>query len=342
MCDSIGQFEIDIVCLAETNTNWKHQSSKIYFQATKKRHWKHSHSITSETDIEWSDIYKPNGTVIITLPPFSPSITTSGSDPTGLGRWSYITISGRNNIKLIIISAYRVCQNSIKHTGPSTNIRQHWQRLEEENLKDTNIRDLMINDLAEFISILLSKKHEIIVGIDANEANNQPKNCVDKLLQLTKLIDVISQQHGIRKGPNTHIRGRKHIEFFLCSEHIYTFIDKSGITPFNEITSSDHRGFFLDLRLKAFLKNAYFALPDHSSRPLQSSNTKNVLSYKRHLQSFVVHHKIIEQATEIQKKLVNKSITSKDYIIINKLDTFLTKSMIKAERMITKYGPQFP
>ena len=55
----------------------------------------------------------------------------------------------------------------------------------------------MINDLAEFITILLNKKHEIIVGIDANEANDQQKNGVDKLLQLTKLIDVISQQHGI-------------------------------------------------------------------------------------------------------------------------------------------------
>ena len=57
----------------------------------------------------------------------------------------------------------------------------------------------MINDLAEFIIILLNKKHEIIVGIDANEANHQPKNDVDKLIQLTKLIDVISQQHGKRK-----------------------------------------------------------------------------------------------------------------------------------------------
>ena len=64
----------------------------------------------------------------------------------------------------------------------------------------------MITDLAEFISILTNKKHEIIVGIDANEAiNDQPKNGVEKLLQLTSLIDIISQQHGIRKEPNTYI-----------------------------------------------------------------------------------------------------------------------------------------
>ena len=64
-----------------------------------------------------------------------------------------------------------------------------------------------------------------------------------------------------------------------------------------------------------------------------------MLNYKRHLQHFVVNHQIIEQATEIQKKLVKQSITSKDHITINKLDALLTKGMIKAERMITKYGP---
>ena len=118
---------------------------------------------------------------------------------------------------------------------------QQWQRLEEQNLEDTNIRDLMIIDLAKFITKLHDKTHEIIVGIDTNEANEKPKNGLDKLLQLTKLIDVISQQHGIRKEPNTYIRGRKRIDFLLCSEHIYTFIDKRSISPFNELTSSDHR-----------------------------------------------------------------------------------------------------
>ena len=139
----------------------------------------------------------------------------------------------------------------------------------------------MITDFADFINNLTTKQHEIIIGINANEANYKQKNGVDKFLQLTKLIDVISQQHGIRKEPNNHIRGRKRIDFLFCSEHISTFIDKSGITPFNEITTSDHRGTFLDLRLQAFLKKPYIALPDNSFRPLQSSNTNNVVNYKR-------------------------------------------------------------
>ena len=111
--------------------------------------------------------------------------------------------------------------------------------------------------LANFITTLHNQINEIIVGIDSNEENDKQNKGVDKLLHLTKHIDVIIQQHGSCKELNTYIRERKRIYFLLYSKHIYTFIDKSGITPFNELASSDHKGLLIDLRLQAFLKNSY-------------------------------------------------------------------------------------
>ena len=161
----------------------------------------------------------------------------------------------RDHNHLTIISAYQVCQTTIKNVGLKTNTMQQWQRLEEKNLEDKNIRELMIRDLANFINNLQQHKYEVIVEIDSNESNDQPKNRVDTLLHFTKLIDIISQQHGIKKEPNTRLSGSKCIEFVLCSKHISIFIDKCGITLFNEIKFSDHRGLFLDLHLTSFLKN---------------------------------------------------------------------------------------
>ena len=37
MCDSIGQYEVDIACLAERNTNWKHPYGAASFKATTKK-----------------------------------------------------------------------------------------------------------------------------------------------------------------------------------------------------------------------------------------------------------------------------------------------------------------
>ena len=52
MCDSIGRYEVDIACLAEMNKNWKHPYGTASFKATKKRHWRHYHSTTTETAID--------------------------------------------------------------------------------------------------------------------------------------------------------------------------------------------------------------------------------------------------------------------------------------------------
>ena len=79
----------------------------------------------------------------------------------------------RDNNNIIIISAYRTCQSSIKNVGSSTNIIQQWQRLEKNLEKDTDNHDKMIIDLARFINDLQQQKHEIIIKTDANELNTQ-------------------------------------------------------------------------------------------------------------------------------------------------------------------------
>ena len=72
------------------------------------------------------DLYKPGGTVIPTLKLFFSGITTSGSDPHRLGRWSYISIKRRDNNNIKIISTYRTCHSFIKYVGPTANIIQQW------------------------------------------------------------------------------------------------------------------------------------------------------------------------------------------------------------------------
>ena len=113
-CDEISSCEIDIACLAEKNTHWKHPRGASTLRQTSKRHWKHSHFITSETDLPWKALYKPGGTAIITQQPLCNGITTSGQDPHGLGRWSFIAIAGREQSIITIISAYRVCDIKFK------------------------------------------------------------------------------------------------------------------------------------------------------------------------------------------------------------------------------------
>lgn len=75
--NDISHKEIDIACLAETITKWAHHRGKSVLLNTTKCHLKHSHITTSETNIKRKELYKPGGTVILSLQPLCTGITSS-------------------------------------------------------------------------------------------------------------------------------------------------------------------------------------------------------------------------------------------------------------------------
>ena len=134
-CQSIKQYNIDIACLAETNTNWDHPKAKKQIYNIKKQFWKRSKLTTAMSTVPWKTVHKPGGVAILSNPLISPRVIREQQDPTGMGRWTSITINGQNKTKVTIISAYRVCLTTIKAAGPNTAFCQQWDMLEEKGEK---------------------------------------------------------------------------------------------------------------------------------------------------------------------------------------------------------------
>ena len=95
-CIGMQDNQIDIACLAETNTNWNHYKGKRHLHRIVRKHWKRAHITTANIENKVSTLYQPGGTAIISTNKISPRITDSGGDPKWMGRWSYITLNGRN------------------------------------------------------------------------------------------------------------------------------------------------------------------------------------------------------------------------------------------------------
>ena len=75
---------------------------------------------------------------------------------------------------------------------------------------------------------LKRKKHEVILGINANEPNTLYNNRVSQLLHRTKLIDIIDYKHGPYKEPNTYVRERHRSDYIFCIEkniHLLTEVE---------------------------------------------------------------------------------------------------------------------
>ncbi len=47
-------------------------------------------------------------------------VVGKGADTFGLGQWTYIALRGKGNKRLLIVSAYRVCQQTLSTIGPTT------------------------------------------------------------------------------------------------------------------------------------------------------------------------------------------------------------------------------
>ena len=92
-------------------------------------------------------------------------------DPTGLGRWTGVTLGGSNGQKLTIITAYRVCFGSIK-SAPlgSAFAREHFFFQQRHPKQSINPRQFFLRDLEASILELQRNEHAVILMLDANAA----------------------------------------------------------------------------------------------------------------------------------------------------------------------------
>jgi hypothetical protein len=87
-------YQVDVTCLPETNADWKQAPIRASCNALLRRHFKHHRLITSTSTAAALHSYLPGGTATLVTNGFTGRIAESGSDPRGLGRWSYLRLKG--------------------------------------------------------------------------------------------------------------------------------------------------------------------------------------------------------------------------------------------------------
>ena len=99
--------EVDCFGAAETNLQWKlakNTPSKIIGLS------KNTRTAYACNENEQTTEKQQGGTIISMMEFYSPYVEETGTDKTGLGRWSWIKLKGNNNLRTIFISAYMPCK----------------------------------------------------------------------------------------------------------------------------------------------------------------------------------------------------------------------------------------
>ena len=89
----------------------------------------------------------------------------------GMGHWSWVAMTSKENYKITIITVYKICNFNVESVGVERAISQQWSMIQndEHNKTVKLLSSLAILHLIKFIQPITSPSHQIIIGIYANE-----------------------------------------------------------------------------------------------------------------------------------------------------------------------------
>ena len=114
----------------------------------------------------------------------------SGADKTSMGRWVWTLLSGKNSVKLRVISGYQ--PNLDYNDRRGTVFSQQEQYLRSHN-NNRNPQRAFVKDLEAQLDLWMREGNLIIIGLDAND--NVQTGPVNAMLRSQGLVEVHSNQH---------------------------------------------------------------------------------------------------------------------------------------------------
>lgn len=329
------QLGINVLGLAETNTDWQAKDLRQGVHLRLRRYWKHTKIAFSSSDYRLDSAYQPGGMLIVVGQPWSGRASVSHEE-SGLGRWTEATLTGKDNRQVTIICVYRVVKNSISRSGPFTAFAQQWHLLRMKGHPNPDPHKQCLTDLGERIDLLVKDNHEIILLIDANESLQNPNSSFTKWVRARKLIDVHVQWHCNDDKPATYARGSKWIDYILSTQEMSKFVTAAGILPLHEFCVSDHRAVYADFAIKEFLRFEPNPLEAASGRALQSNDPRAVRKYRelleKTLDESIIEHRVNRAMARLDEVgTCKETVSSIDYF-----DQEFTSMRLKCEALCTK------
>jgi hypothetical protein len=255
------------------------------------------------------------------------------TDPSGLGRWSGITLSGKSKSRLTIITAYRVCAGSISSAPIGSSFAREYEHLKDSGIEHPNPRKQFFTDISVTIKALQKADHKILLMLDANEH-----------LVEGQALDIFAKKSNLHeiqaKDPVTSTYIRKDNSrldcMFECAD-VQKATAQQGTLAYSVGPSSDHRGLFVDLDVKSILGtnvNSRNMVPS-SARLLKSGHPESVLEYHKEMKEYYAAHKMVRRIRRLGK--IHTSMTKTQVRKhLNRWDRDQGRAMLAAETALRK------
>jgi len=326
--DELNNLGASIFAAQETNINWNPSTISLIAaqccQASKQVLLSTASSVTQEKD--W---HQPGGTLLMTLNKWTSQVIDRGMDKP-LGRWSFVELVGQQEKKVIIVSAYRVCNQKFD-AASNTATAQQIRLMQTHGVMNSKPRTAFLNDLIHQIHMWRNSNKEVILCMDANEDVDNPRSAIRRIFNKTDLVDLHHHQYPSQSKPATHQRGSTTIDLIAGSPLPATALRHAWIHPFHEPApiKGDHRLLGVDFDPDILFGSNVAPIDDLGQRGVNSRHPQTVTKFCKRVMTQCQRHQIAERL-DLLKTLT--SFQPKHHAELELIDSQLTRLLTKADR----------
>jgi hypothetical protein len=327
---------VDVTGLSETNTCWTHSHLAYDFRLAARRFFPQTKVVygspTPEIDpVPTKETFQAGGNLtMITSGLVSRATGSEIQDPSGLGRWNGLTLTGSDGKAMSVITAYRVCSASPLTASIGSAFLREYDYLRDRNHVSPNPRRVFFSDLKDVVIKLLESGNEIIVMMDANATLADDQHFSD-FVNGCSLFDL----HDFDPAPSTFVGApSRRIDYILGTQGVREKMVRSGTLSYYEGPQSDHRGLYIDLK-SDFLTYPSSEIAAMSTRSLHTGNPELVNKYHQVMLKYYTEHKMMERIDDLA---ANFRTMPRDEVRkqLHKWDNDQGRAMAAAEKSLSR------
>ena len=315
--------DVDVMGLAETNVNWgKVRNKDTLWDRTKQWFSNRRIGVAYNTHQKLSTNFQPGGTATLATNDIAHRFKRSGFDESGLGRWSWVQITGKQRCTTRFITVYCPTRSG---TGLNTVYEQQLAHLK------VNPTKAFWNDLAHAIVAWQTAGEQLVIMGDWNE--DVTGENLKSWMKTFGLTEAITSMHG-DSAPPTYHRGSHAIDGIYISSSIK--VNRAGYLGFGMIPG-DHRGIWMDISQRHILGYKMADIPTAQARRLKLDDPRVVARYQEQLDIYLSRNKLYSRLRRLRNDIViGDDLTPEQAKEYEALDIIREKGMKLAARKCRK------
>ena len=323
-------YDVDYIGLSELNKDWRNFSYDTSIYGATSGWTEHNRvQVGNNTHRQRGGDKMTGGTASLAFGDMVFRISKQGNDIRNLGRWTCITLAGKNGLQTTLINCYCPCQNS-GQSGSAYSQQLVYMASNPDKFPDdiTCPRDLFGHDLKTLVESLQEEGHQVIVNGDFNAEYD----FLEKWMLDIGLVDLIKKKHGT-KGPRTCTKSKDSpIDAIFGTPTLAGIY--SGFMAFGRM-DSDHRLLWIDIpRILLFGYNPPNLLSPHA-RKLKLSDPRVVEKYCTYLHSSMRDHDLFQRMDDLHRRTVYP-LPAHLVLEYEELDNLVGRLMTEAENQCRK------